>query len=134
MKAVLDTNILVSALLTPNGNPARILDYVLNGTVVMCYDSRLIAEYLEVLLQPKFAFNQKAINQVIDFILHSGVSVVPEPSTIYFEDHDDKKFYEVAKSVQAFIITGNIKHFPAEPMIVTPAEFLNIAANRQELL
>lgn len=128
MKAVIDTNILVSALLSPSGSPARVLDHVLNGNVAMCYDSRMMAEYKEVLLRPKFGFDKKAIRQVIDFIVHSGISIVPMPIMEAFEDEDDKMFYEVARSANAYLVTGNAKHFPKEPMVLAPQEFLSLKA------
>jgi len=126
MRVVIDTNILVSALLTPAGNPAKILDHALNGTVVLCYDSRVISEYQEVLQRPKFGFDKKAVKLIVEFVIHSGISLVPTPIFINFDDEDDKKFYEVAKSVNAYLVTGNIKHFPKERLVVTPQEFLNI--------
>lgn len=126
IKAVIDTNILVSALLSPSGSPAKVFDHVLNGNVTMCFDSRMIIEYQEVLLRPKFSFNKKVIVQVVDFIVHTGVSIVPVPIPEAFEDEDDKVFYEVAKSANAYLVTGNTKHFPKDPGILTPQEFLII--------
>jgi putative PIN family toxin of toxin-antitoxin system len=124
--AVLDTNVLVSALLSPSGSPARVLDHVLIGNIAMCFDSRIIAEYQDVLRRPKFGFDRKAARQVIDYIVRTGVSIVPEPLSGVFEDEDDKKFYEVAQSAGAYLVTGNIKHFPREPVVVSPQEFLSI--------
>jgi putative PIN family toxin of toxin-antitoxin system len=126
IKAVIDTNILVSALLSPSGSPAKVLDHVLNGNVVMCYDSRMIAEYQEVLLRPKFGFDKKAVSQVIKFVIRSGISIVPVPILNPFEDEDDNMFYEVAKTAQAYLITGNAKHFPKDSVIIAPHEFLNV--------
>ena len=126
IKAVIDTNILVSALLTPFGNPAKVLGLVLNGNITMGIDSRIIAEYQDVLRRPKFGFEWKAVRQVVDFIVHTGISIVPEPIFDAFEDEDDKKFYEVARSAKAYLVTGNIKHFPGEPIVVSPQEFLGI--------
>ncbi len=130
LKAVIDTNILVSALLSPSGSPAKLLDHVLNGNITMCYDSRMIAEYHEVLLRPKFGFDKRAVKQVIDFIIHSGVSIVPAPISKAFEDEDDKVFYEVARTAEAYLVTGNVKHFPKEPMVIAPQEFLGIVESR----
>lgn len=130
IKAVIDTNILVSALLSPSKSPAKVIDHVLNGNVLMCYDSRIIAEYQEVLLRPKFGFDKKAIKQVIDFIVHFGISVVPVPITDIFNDEDDRMFYEVAKTAKAYLITGNARHFPCDPMIIAPQEFLSVINNR----
>jgi uncharacterized protein len=129
LKAVIDTNILVSALLSPSGSPAKVLDYVLNGNVVICYDSRIIAEYREVLLRPKFGFDNKAVGQVINFIIYSGISIVPIPIQEKFEDESDKVFYEVAKSTKAYLVTGNIRHFPKEPLVIGPQEFLSFVAD-----
>ncbi|PKM42573.1 MAG: putative toxin-antitoxin system toxin component, PIN family [Firmicutes bacterium HGW-Firmicutes-8] len=126
IKAVIDTNILVSALLSPSGNPAKVFDHVLNGNITVCFDSRIIAEYQDVLERPKYGFAWKAARQVVDFIVHTGISVVPEPISSAFEDEDDKKFYEVARSAKAYLATGNIKHFPREPIVVSPQEFLSI--------
>jgi putative PIN family toxin of toxin-antitoxin system len=126
IKAVLDTNILISALLSPAGAPAKVFDHVLNGNVSMCFDSNIIAEYKEVLARPKFGFNSKSVNQVINFILQSGISIVPEPLNIDFINEDDKIFYEVAVSVKGLLVTGNAKHYPKEPIVVTAGEFLEI--------
>ncbi len=126
IKVVIDTNILVSALLSPSGSPARVLDHVLNGNVVLCYDSRIIEEYHEVLLRPKFGFNQKAVKQIIDFMAYTGLSIVPTPISEAFEDEDDKVFYEVSRTAGAYLVTGNSRHFPEEPAVVAPNEFLNI--------
>lgn len=130
IRAVLDTNILVSALLSPKGAPAKVFDHVLNGNVIMCFDSNIIAEYKDVLERPKFKFNPKVIDKELDYILESGFSVVPKPLPIEFTDEDDKIFYEVAVHVNGHLVTGNIKHFPKEPIVVTASEFLEIIENQ----
>ncbi|MFZ5967574.1 MAG: putative toxin-antitoxin system toxin component, PIN family [Bacillota bacterium] len=132
IRAVVDTNILVSALLSPSGAPARVFDHVLNGNVIMCFDSRIIAEYQEVLARPKFKFDPKTVSQVIDFILHTGMSLVPEPLTVEFEDEDDKAFYEVAISAKSHLVTGNVKHFSKDPIVVTAQEFLEIIERQKQ--
>lgn len=128
LKAVIETNVLVSALLSPSGNPAKILEHVLNCNIILCYDSRIIAEYQEVLLRPKFGFDKRAVRQVIYYIVNSGISIVPEPILETFEDEDDKVFYEAAKSAKAYLVTGNVKHFPNDPLIISPQDFLNVIA------
>ncbi len=131
IKAVLDTNILVSALLSPSGAPAKVFDHVLNGNVTMCFDSNIIAEYRVVLNRSKFKFNPNAVNQVLDFIIQSGISIVPKPLSIDFIDEDDKIFYEMAVYVKGHLVTGNAKHYPKEAMIVTAAEFLKIVESKR---
>ena len=124
IKAVLDTNILVSAFISPGGAPAKVFDHVLNGNVIMCYDSNIIAGYLDVLSRPKFQFNAKAVEQVIGFIMQTGISVVPNPLDIKFSDEDDKIFYEVAVHVKGHLVTGNAKHYPDDSIVITAADFL----------
>ena len=78
----------------------------------------------QVLRRPKFRFSNGEINSLLDWIESSGRSVVADPIEESFIDEADKKFYEVAKFCQAKLITGNIKHFPQDPLVVTVAEFL----------
>jgi len=124
MLVVIDTNILVSALWSKNGAPARVLAMVLNGQIKPCYDYRILSEYRNVLSRPKFKFSESDVRELIGFIEAVGISVVPEPLDVDFIDEDDRKFYEVSKYCNAILITGNTKHFPAEPMVMTAAEFL----------
>ena len=124
MKDVLDTNILVLALLSPYGSAAQVFDYVLNGSIAMCYDSRIMAEYLDVLSRPKFKFNQKWVDQIIEYISQTGISIVPEPINIDFQDLDDKVFYEVAIQVEGYLVTENAKHYLAEPIVISATDFL----------
>ncbi len=126
IKVVIDTNVLVSALLTPSGNPARVLDHVLNGTIKLCYDSRIITEYQDVLFRPKFGFDKKAVKQLVEYLIFTGFSIVATPLSISFEDENDKKFFEVADSASAYLLTGNIKHFPQKPFVFSPLDFLKI--------
>lgn len=122
--AVIDTNVLISALLSKNGLPAQIIGLVLNRSIVPCFDSRILEELYSVLRRPKFKFSETEINWLMDYFVSCGYSVVANPIDIEFSDNDDKKFYEVAKHCNAPIITGNIKHFPKEPMIMTCKEFI----------
>lgn len=126
IRAVIDTNVLVSALLTSNGAPAKVLNHVILGNVVVCYDSNIMSEYREVLARPKFNFDQKLVKRIIDFIELKGISIIPQPLSVELEDEDDKIFYEVAMSADANLVTGNKKHFPNNTIVVTPQEFLNI--------
>lgn len=126
IRAVIDTNVLVSALLSPSGAPAKVFDYILNGHVVMCYDANIISEYAEVLSRPKFGFSPSVLHQVLEFITRSGVSVVPTPLGIEFVDEDDRIFYEVAVHVKGRLVTGNARHYPREPIVVSAVEFLKV--------
>lgn len=124
MFVVIDTNILVSSLWSKSGTPAKIMSLVIGGRLVPCYDYRILCEYKNVLSRPKFKFSPSEINALLDFIKHSGRSFIAEPLDDEFVDEADKKFYEVAKHCGATLITGNIKHFPSDEIIMTANDFL----------
>ena len=124
MLVVIDTNILVSAFWSKSGVSAQILALVQNGRLTPCYDSRILAEYWRILRRSKFGFSQWEIAGVLTQIEHDGVSVVPCSLSAPFTDEDDRKFYEVAKHCNATLITGNLKHFPKDELVLSVAEFL----------
>jgi putative PIN family toxin of toxin-antitoxin system len=125
MKVVLDTNVLISSLINPNGNPAKILNLLLAGRLTLLFDNRILFEYIHVLKREKFGFSDDVITPFIDFIKNEGIYVHAEPLNISFPDIDDKKFYEVFKSGQAdYLITGNLIHFPKEINLLNPTNFL----------
>ncbi len=127
MNIVLDTNVLISCLINPDGNPAKILNMILNGDLFVLYDIRILDEYKKVLKREKFGFTKDLIIPFLDFIESEGINIIPNPSRVKFKDKDDKKFYEVAISGNAkYLITGNKTHFPKEKFIVNPTEFLKL--------
>ena len=125
MLVVVDTNILVSALWSRDGAPAKVISLILNDALVPCYDYRIMSEYREVLERPKFGFSKSEINSLLDWFESIGQSIVAEPCDISFIDEADKKFYEVAKFCHAKLITGNLKHFPDNPDILSVVGFLD---------
>ena len=128
MKLVVDTNVLVSALMNLNGIPARILMSILRNDLGIIYDNRIIFEYMDVLSRKEFSFSSEIINELMKHIKNNGEYVNAGFSELKFTDESDKKFYEVYKSGSAhYLITGNSKHFPKETGIVTPREFIDKA-------
>ena len=127
MKVVVDTNVIVSALMNVNGTPAKILSLILNGKLEILYDNRIIIEYIEVLSRKEFGFSVETIHDMIDFFEHGGEFISAVPLKIKFPDETDKKFYEVYKSGDArYLITGNKKHFPTKDTILVPKEFWEV--------
>ena len=129
MKIVVDTNVLVSGLLSAFGPPAQILRLLVSGDLLICYDARIIAEYDDVLNRPKFGFDKDAVAQLLDYLARNGHAVAAVPLTRPLPDADDEPFLEVAISGQAdFLVTGNMSHFPKrlcnEMNILSPADFL----------
>jgi len=122
---VLDTNVLVSALLVAESFPAQIINLVRNRSVQTRYCDTILAEYRDVLSRQKFNFQAEDVQRMINGIIRSGIPVHASPSTIFMpEEKSDRKFYDTAKSSGAELITGNTKYYPDEPFIFTPAAFV----------
>lgn len=129
MRIVLDTNVIVSGLLSPERAPAQILRFVLSGRVKICHDPRILLEYENVLLRPKFRFSKPLVAELVGFFKDFGESVVAMPLNVDLPDPSDAPFLEVALSGKAeYLVTGNLKHFPRahtkEVAILSPADFL----------
>lgn len=125
MRVVIDTNVIVSALLSPHGNSARILDLILLGEITPVFDDRILAEYREVLSRGKFGFEKEDVSNLLDLFLDEGESVIVPPLGLNLEDPDDAPFLEVAEHTSCdYLITGNSRHFPESSRTVTPATFL----------
>lgn len=127
--AVIDTNVFVSALLSRNANAAtvQVVGAIARGGICPLYNEEIMAEYNDVLCRSKFGFPSNAIQSILNKIEEIGISSDRVHSHEYFPDADDTVFYEVALSKkEAYLVTGNIKHFPHTPIVVTPAEMLEI--------
>jgi len=122
---VLDTNILVSAMLTINGIPARIIEMALDGELSVCYNSNILLEYNNVLYRPQFDFNAKKVKNIVSTITELGIELTPTASNFPMTHESDRKFYDLHKAANAILITGNIKHFPKESIIIKPADFIS---------
>ena len=120
--AVIDTNVIVSALLTRNAESAtvKVIEALLGGKIVPLYNEEIIREYIDVLNRPKFRFSPVLVKRFNALRIHSNE---------YFPDSSDAVFYEITLSKQdAYLVTGNKKHFPNNPIVVSPAEMLTIIA------
>lgn len=130
MKAyvVIDTNVLVSALLAKRTDsaPAQILDRLFNRDFIPMYNDEILAEYSEVLQRPKFKFSEKSIVFAIDAIVEAGMESERVTNSDEVIDPKDVVFYEVAMSKDdSYFVTGNTKHFPAVRRVVTHTECLH---------
>ena len=128
--AVIDTNVLVSALITknPEAATAKVVRLLLDNGFVLLYDADIIAEYEDVLHRSKFPILPGVADALISFIIENGI----EASRIDFAepmpDEDDRVFYEVSLSEEdSFLVTGNLKHYPTSPRVITPAQFIEMA-------
>ena len=129
--AVIDTNVLVSAMLSSKEDAAtvQVVSRMLRGEIIPIYSNAITEEYRNVLCRRKFGFEEKLIDYLIASVEKYGILVDPSPSGIMLPDMKDILFYEVVleKRVDgAYLVTGNIKHFPKKPFVVTPRELLNL--------
>lgn len=125
--AVIDTNVLVSALLTHNVNSPteRIFQLVFNGEITALFNEEILAEYEEVLTRKKFKFPQEDVQELLDFIKKNGIHENRTPFNETMPDEDDRVFLEISLSREdSFLVTGNLKHYPKLPEVLTPAEFI----------
>lgn len=127
--AVIDTNVLVSALLSNKSDAAtvKVLQSVENGEICPLIHEEILEEYEEVLGRAKFRLPSHLTHYVIQKIKEVGLDAERVPA---FEDIPDAKdivFYEVTLSKDdAYLITGNKKHFPHKPIVVSPTEMMDI--------
>ena len=133
--AVIDTNVLLAALLSKSEDSAtvKVLDAVFEGTIIPLYHQDILIEYDEVLHREKFHLQEITIQTVLDAVRQYGVEVFPQPTGAILIDMDDLVFYEVAmekRDDDAYLVTGNQKHYPFRDFIVTPAEMMKIIETR----
>lgn len=135
--AVIDANVLISALLSKKEDSAtiKVLDAVFEGKIIPLYHQDILAEYDEVLHREKFHLQEKVIQTVLEAVRQYGVEVFPQPTGAVLIDMDDLVFYEVAmekREDNAYLVTGNQKHYPFRDYIVTPAEMMKIIETTEE--
>jgi putative PIN family toxin of toxin-antitoxin system len=116
IRAVIDTNVLVSGLLSPSGNEALILLAVHQGLVRPCLSEDILAEYAAVLARPKFVFPPDEIDALVQLLRDWGETVDPAGSTLASPDPGDTKFLQCAGVAGAeFLVTGNRRHYLTPP-------------------
>ncbi|MCD8067214.1 MAG: putative toxin-antitoxin system toxin component, PIN family [Oscillospiraceae bacterium] len=134
--AVIDTNVLVSAMLKWNSVPGTILALTFDGAIVPLMNAEIFQEYHDVLLRPKFKLTDEIVNDLLESLKSAGIFIDAEPLTIDLPDPKDLVFYEVVmegrKETDAYLVTGNIRHFPVKPFVVTPRQMLDIILSSKD--
>lgn len=127
---VIDTNVVVSAMLKEISVPGIIMSHALKDKIIPVFNEEILAEYKEVLSRPKFKIAQQRIEKFLSDIIARGIFVDAEDLEDELPDPKDKVFYCVLmtarEDVDAYLVTGNLKHFPQKIFIVTPRELLDI--------
>ena len=131
--AVIDTNVLVSAALKWRSVPGSIINLAFNDVIVPLMNSEIIDEYRAVLSRPKFHLTEDIVRDIIDELTSHALDISEEHLEIDLPDPKDRVFYEITmqarKDEDAYLVTGNIKHFPMKPYVVTPRQMLDIILN-----
>jgi len=97
---------------------------IFTNEVVPYFNGEIIEEYCEVLFRDKLNFPKDKVFSLLSEIMKNGVVAKAITSDILFVDESDKKFYDMAKTNEAVLVTGNLKHYPGEPFILSSLEFL----------
>jgi putative PIN family toxin of toxin-antitoxin system len=133
--AVIDTNVLVSAMLKWTSVPGSIIEFAFSGVIIPVLNERIVEEYREVLMRDKFHLTKEIVDDVIQ-ALEDQVEYIDTDNMDYeLPDSKDVIFYAIVmekrKEENAYLVTGNIKHFPSVPFVVTPKEMLDILSEEK---
>lgn len=129
---VIDTNVLVSAVLKSHSVPGSIVELAFDGPIIPILNEAIEKEYREVLSRPKFHLPEDLIEGIMSTFHKRAIYVDAE----HLDVELPLVFYEVVmeerKEEDAYLVTGNIRHFPSRPFIVTPREMLDIILRDQD--
>ena len=131
--AVIDTNVLVSALLNRGSVPGDVIEESLRGRIIPLLNDAIVAEYRDVLFRRKFRFDPGAVSDLIHDLIKRGVYLDAAVTDAFLPDPKDAVFYEFVMEArsqrdkrESYLVTGNIRHFPVKRYIVTPRQMLDI--------
>jgi len=130
MRVVLDTNVIVSAVMTTHGTCAQIVDMLGEDIFEICADGRILDEYDSVLRRSRLRIVPEDCEIVMELIRRIARPVAAVPLNVELPDPDDRPFLEVAAAAEAILVTGNKRHYPrhasAGVKVISPAEFLDL--------
>ena len=129
--AVIDTNVLVSALLSkrPDSPTVEVVAKLFDGSVTPVFSEEILEEYSDVLHRDKFGFSASTVDVFLSELKKMGILLEAGQTDVVLPDMKDIPFYAVTLTNgedETYLVTGNLRHFPVKPFIVTPAQFLKI--------
>ena len=132
--AVIDTNVLISALLSEYDDAAtvQVVRRMIEGKIIPVYSREIMKEYQEVLSRKKFGFPQDIVDYLLSAVAKYGIFIEPMPTDEILPDMKDLPFYEVVlekREDDTYLVTGNLKHFPEKDFIVTARQLIDILDN-----
>ncbi|MDQ1334545.1 MAG: uncharacterized protein QG552_1495 [Thermodesulfobacteriota bacterium] len=138
MKIVLDTNVLISGMLSPSGPPGKIIDLLRSGALQLVVDDRILSEYTDVLRREYFLryFGRSERENVIEYLVRNSYYTLSRVVAHDIPDPGDIPFLEIALTEGVPLITGNLKHYPEKArmgcMIVSPKHFIDQLVARRD--
>ena len=134
---VIDTNVLVSAMLKWESVPGSIIDFAFEGIIIPLINRKILDEYRTVLSRSKFGLPKDVVDAIVKAMELRGLNVDESTLDIELPDPNDRVFFEVVmeerKTGDAYLVTGNMKHFPSKPFVVTPRQMLDIILNTPDV-
>lgn len=131
---VIDTNVLVSAVLKSQSNPGIIYKLVIDGVITPLINNKILEEYKNVLSRKKFKLPKDIVDDILEKITRNAIMINEDHIDIELPDEKDRVFYEVTmksnEERESMLVTGNMKHFPVKPFIVSPKELCDIILER----
>ena len=128
---MIDTNIIVSAALKPDGLQRTVLLLAITKPARLYLSEAIMAEYREVLARPKMNIRKGLRQQLLQLVKSHAHFVTPARRLHVTRDLDDNKFLECADAARADLVTGNQRHFPKfwkKTKVITSYEFVSIVA------
>ena len=127
---IIDTNIIISALLAKNKEtpPKIVFNYALDDEHLFIVSKQILYEYARVLRYKKFKFSTELIHSTIQKVYNQGILVTSTPSNTKLKDVTDQPFYDLVTTKSAgtpILVTGNLKHFPITSFIISPRQYLS---------
>lgn len=135
--AVIDTNVVVSSLIKKESFPGKVIDYISKEIIVPLFNDDILNEYNEVLSRPKFGLQDIIIENTIKLIVSYGLKIEGTDIIEEFADKTDIVFFQVTmdartQDMDAYLVTGNGRHFPNRPFVITPKEMVEIIESDQK--
>lgn len=127
-KLILDTNVILSALITKKTDVAtvEVLNLLLKRKAVLLFCMDIIKEYVDILYEKKFGVDVHMLDDILLFLIKNGIEKTIKKSKTKLIDESDRKFYDLLDTdKEAYLITGNIKHYPKNKRIISPREFID---------
>lgn len=119
MRIVVDTNIIVSALLSEDGTAFQVLADVMDGKYEVFVSKEIYDEYDDVLHRDRFGFDEETIQFILEWFRKNAVWIEANKSDIPMPDEKDRVFYDVARCCKAKLLTGNNKHYPVDELVTS---------------